>query len=38
MLKAETVKDIQKYKLFSIKSAILLDEEKNVIMNIPLSD
>lgn len=37
MLKAETVKDIQKYKLFSIKSAILLDEEKNVIMNIPLS-
>ena len=38
MLKAETVKDIQKYKLFSIKSAILLDEEKNVIMNIPLND
>lgn len=37
MLKAETVKNIQKYKLFSIKSAILLDEEKNVIMNIPLS-
>lgn len=38
MLKEETVKDIQKYKLFSIKSAILLDEEKNVIMNIPLSN
>lgn len=37
MLKTEMVKDIQKYKLFSIKSAILLDEEKNVIMNIPLS-
>ena len=30
-------KNIQKYKLFSIKSAILLDEEKNIIFSIPFN-
>lgn len=37
MLEQEAVKDIKKYKLFSIKSAILLDEEKNIIFSISLN-
>lgn len=36
MLEKETVKNIQKYKLFSIKSAILKDEENNIILTIPI--
>ena len=34
MLEKETVKNIKKYKLFSIKSAILLDEDKNKLFDI----
>ena len=37
LLEKETIKNIQKYKLFSIKSAILLDEEKNIIFSIPIN-
>ena len=37
ILEKEFVKNIQKYKLFSIKSAILLDEDKNIILNIPIN-
>ena len=33
----EVNKNIQKYKLFSIKSAILLDEKKNTIFNVSLN-
>lgn len=33
----EFTKNIQKYKLFSIKSAILLDEEKNTVFSIPFN-
>lgn len=36
MLETEVVKDIQKYKLFSVKSAILRDEENNIIFSIPV--
>ncbi len=36
MLEKEVVKNIQKYKLFSIKSAILKDEENNIILTIPI--
>ena len=36
LLEKEAVKDIQKYKLFSIKSAILKDRENNIILNIPI--
>lgn len=36
MFEREVNKNIKKYKLFSIKSAILLDEEKNIIFSIPL--
>ena len=36
MLENEVVKDIQKYKLFSVKSAILRDEENNIIFSIPV--
>jgi len=36
MFEKEVNKNIKKYKLFSIKSAILLDEEKNIILNVPL--
>ena len=36
LLEKEIVKDIQKYKLFSVKSAILKDEENNIILTIPI--
>jgi len=36
VLENEVVKDIQKYKLFSVKSAILKDEENNIIFSIPV--
>ena len=36
MLETEILKDIQKYKLFSVKSAILEDEENNIIFSIPV--
>ncbi|WP_372520894.1 hypothetical protein [Candidatus Ruminimicrobiellum ovillum] len=36
MLETEILKDIQKYKLFSVKSAILRDEENNIIFSIPV--
>ena len=36
MLEEETLKDIKKYKLFSVKSAILKDEENNIIFSIPV--
>ena len=37
MLEKEVNKNIQKYKLFSIKSAILLDEDKNIIFRVLLN-
>ncbi len=36
MLENEVNKNIQKYKLFSIKSAILKDEKNNIVLNIPV--
>ena len=36
MLEKEVNKNIQKYKLFSIKSAILKDEKNNIVLNIPV--
>jgi len=36
LLEKEVVKNIQKYKLFSVKSAILKDRENNIILNIPV--
>jgi len=36
MLENELVKNLQKYKIFSVKSAILLDEENNIVFNINL--
>ena len=36
LLEKEVVKNIQKYKLFFIKSAILKDEENNIILTIPI--
>jgi hypothetical protein len=36
MLEKEVTRNIQKYKLFSIKSAILLDGEKNIIFTVPI--
>lgn len=37
MLEEETVKNIKKYKLFSIKSAILKDGENNIVLDIPIN-
>lgn len=36
ILEKEVDKNIKKYKLFSMKSAILLDEENNVVFSIPI--
>ena len=36
MLEKEVTRNIQKYKIFSIKSAILLDGEKNIIFTVPI--
>ena len=37
LLEQEIIKNIKKYKLFSIKSAILMDGENNVIFDIPIN-
>ena len=36
LLEREVIKNIQKYKTFSVKSAILKDRENNIILNIPV--
>ena len=37
MLEKEVNKNIKKYKLFSIKSAILMDEDKNIVFSVPIN-
>ena len=37
MLEKEVVKNIKKYKLFSIKSAILKDGENNIVLDMPVN-
>ena len=36
MLEKEVVKNLQKYKIFSIKSAILKDDTDTVVLDIPI--
>ncbi|MBQ3943133.1 MAG: hypothetical protein II669_02305 [Elusimicrobia bacterium] len=37
MLEKEVIKNIKKYKLFSIKSAILKDGENNIVLDVPVN-